>query len=504
MSGGASGVAGTRFGGPLGPDDDLPQAGRAAAAATLAIGSRGDAVHALQEQLKKLAYLGEDPDGIFGSRTQGAILDFQRQNGLSPTGTLDEATRAALANAVELGAKKPAAGAKPNEIVFVGMGQHTPAEVRDLSRRAAVLGITDARTPDKLEFKVGGRLQSYDLTKDAEIDRYVRDLGLSGAKATEAAGIIRGSGPDARDETAQVVRAFVQAERGERTIERLVLSGHSIGDGVWGDANGSFEMETMKKIAKAYPRAAGQVEDFLVAGCYSSSERHVEIFREMFPNLKTSMAYGDSAPGTWTGAMVHNARWEQATRGHDPSKLTRDIVAGTRKGDNVATWNATDGYQADGPQRSLADLRTDLARLEPTAARTFSGDAVVADTQSGPLRDSYRTIQRLLGRPDLPAADRPRLEALRDKTIRMIFYDAMVKGKYQEANGAAVRAGYQALGLSAPDFGRLSRKEALAKIADFERALAARTPKPQAAQALLPLLTGLRDLTPAAIPNNWI
>jgi len=483
---------------------------QAAAGPSLEIGSRGEDVRALQQQLVRLGKLAGGTaaaDGIYGRMTQSAVAAFQRSAGLTPTGTADPATRASLARAAGGGTPPaPPAGAKPNDILFLGMGKDTRHEVNDLKARGVkVLGINDSAKPDEVTLKVGGRTQTYDLTKDAEIDRYVRDIGVSGAKAREAASIIKGSGADARDETAQVVKAFAEAERGDRKIERLVLSGHSVGSGVWGDENGFFELETMKKVSQAFPRAAGQVEDFLVAGCYSSSENHVQQFREMFPNLKTSMAYGDSAPGTWSGAMVHNKAWEEATRGSDPGKVTRDIVAGTRKGENVATWNIEDGYQADGPQKPLAELRAELARTDPATRPFFTGEQIVADTQSGPLRDSYRAIQRLLGSRQLPASERPALEARRDATIRVIFYDALVKGKFQEAYGGRIQAGFAALGLVAPDFSKLSRKDALASVAAFESALAARNPKPAAAQALRPLLTdGLKDLKPSVIPNSWV
>jgi len=474
---------------------------------TLGFGARSDDVKAVQEDLRKLGYLAPGPVGYYGRQTQSAVADFQKANGLTPTGDIDAKTLAALRGAVELGAKKAAPGARPNDIVFLGMGKDTRFEVRDLQARGVkVLGINDSAKPDEVTFKVGGRMDTYDLTKDADVDRYVKDIGLTGGKAKQAADLVKLAGADARDETAQVVRAFIQAERGERTMERLVLSGHSVGSGVWGDENGYFELETLKKIAAAYPKAAAQVEDFLVAGCYSSSERHVQLFREMFPNLKTSMAYGDSAPGTWSGAMVHNQRWEEATRGRgDPGRLDRELLAGTRKGDNVAIWNAADGYQADGPQRPLAELRAELARTDPATRPYFSGEQNVADTQSGPLRDSYRAIQRLLGSREVPASERPALEARRDATIRMIFYDAPVKGKFQEAYAAPIQVGFAAVGLPVPDFSKLSRKDALAKIEAFETALAARNPKPAAAQSLRSLLVdGLRDLKPAVIPNTWV
>lgn len=50
----------------------------------------------LQVRLRDLGYDPGPVDGIFGPRTQGALMAFQRQAGLRATGTLDQETRAAL------------------------------------------------------------------------------------------------------------------------------------------------------------------------------------------------------------------------------------------------------------------------------------------------------------------------------------------------------------------------------------------------------------------------
>ncbi len=481
----------------------------ASGAATIEFGARGDSARALQEGLKRLGYLSGNADGVFGRRTQSALAEFQRANGLAPSGVFDQATAAALDRALQLGAtRRPAGAPRPNEIVFVGMGDHAAHEIAELRRVAqgGVQGIADSRAgDDKVALQVGGRTKTYDLDAEAGVREFVKDIGLSGAKAAEVAAIIAGAGRDAKDEIALTIKAFAEAERGQRTLERLVLSGHSVGSGVWGDSNGMFDLDKLARIAGAFPNAARQVEDFLIQGCYSGQERHMDQFQSMFPNLKTAMAYTGSAPGTYSGATVHEARWERATRGRDPGALDRDLFLGTRKGENVAVWNRTDGYQSANPPRSLVQLRTAVETRQPDFDAFFRGDRNVEDTQSGPLREYYSAVQALLGSRELPAAERPRLEAARDQTIRLIFYDARIKGKFQQAHTAAIREGFAAVGLPAPDFSRLSRREALAKIAEFERALAERNPKPGAAQALLPLLTeGLRDLSPSRIPANWV
>ena len=132
-------------------------------------------------------------------------------------------------------------------------------------------------------------------------------------------------------------------------------------------------------------------------------------------------------------------------------------------------------------------------------------DSVVADTQSGPLRNYYNSIQRMLQHPQVEASDRPELERARDQTIRLIFYDATIKGKFQAAHQDKIDSGFRALGMQPTNFGELSRADALAKIREFETKLAAANPKPAAAQTLKPLLTdGLRDLKNSQIPNTWV
>ena len=53
-------------------------------------------VRKLQERLNELGYLEAEPDGVFGSRTLKALMRFQRDQGLTETGELDDVTRDAL------------------------------------------------------------------------------------------------------------------------------------------------------------------------------------------------------------------------------------------------------------------------------------------------------------------------------------------------------------------------------------------------------------------------
>ncbi|MCH5352104.1 MAG: spore cortex-lytic enzyme [Acutalibacter sp.] len=66
------------------------------AAALSKYGSRGSEVTQIQQRLQELGYDPGAADGIFGTRTQQAVLAFQRDYGLSADGIVGEKTLAAL------------------------------------------------------------------------------------------------------------------------------------------------------------------------------------------------------------------------------------------------------------------------------------------------------------------------------------------------------------------------------------------------------------------------
>ena len=63
---------------------------------TLRIGAQGPYVSMLQLALMRSGFLNEEPDGIFGPRTQSAVLAFQRANNLTADGIVGARTWSAL------------------------------------------------------------------------------------------------------------------------------------------------------------------------------------------------------------------------------------------------------------------------------------------------------------------------------------------------------------------------------------------------------------------------
>jgi peptidoglycan hydrolase-like protein with peptidoglycan-binding domain len=63
---------------------------------TVRLGDRGTDIKSMQERLKELKYFSGEATGEFGVRTETAVKNFQKRNGLSPDGIVGENTIEAL------------------------------------------------------------------------------------------------------------------------------------------------------------------------------------------------------------------------------------------------------------------------------------------------------------------------------------------------------------------------------------------------------------------------
>lgn len=74
----------------------LPSVHLDADAAAYRRGSTGSVITQIQQKLSQWGYYNGNIDGIFGSRTESAVLSFQRKNGLSADGVVGSQTLKAL------------------------------------------------------------------------------------------------------------------------------------------------------------------------------------------------------------------------------------------------------------------------------------------------------------------------------------------------------------------------------------------------------------------------
>jgi hypothetical protein len=384
-------------------------------------------------------------------------------------------------------------------IVFLGMNKDAHAEARRLNgqnRGRGGAGGAVAAVPQKEQdhYKRGGK--DYDLTTAEGAASFVATLGLPDQLAVNVADFLLNGPGDARDELAQFVRILSEAEMGERSIDRMVLSGHSVGSMIWGDDNGMINFSVLDELFELFPKAAEQVEHLMLSACYTGGESKMGQYTDMMPGLESVWAYHGSSPGTWSGAMPHMDRWEAATEsGKDASGVDPSLAQGTRKDHNVSTWNTTDGYQGDKPM-SIWELTRELDSQDSVYQAHFSGDEEVANSQSGPLRTYYGLVQRALSHPELPSSRRAELDVRRDVTIRLLYFK-LISGKFQNHYKGQLEAGYAEAGIPMPDFSTLTRAQALAAVEALEATGAAAT-------ALDLLQRGIRDLSTDVIPTAWV
>jgi hypothetical protein len=263
-----------------------------------------------------------------------------------------------------------------------------------------------------------------------------------------------------------------------------VLSGHGTGQVLYGP-NGHIEPRCLARLAAAMPRAAAHVEHVFVAACYFGGAAQIEQLLATFPNLRTVHGYAAAAPAEDVSGM---RAWEIATRG---GSARRAALAGG------ASWTRSGGFSAT--EVPLGIARANVARLD-VYDRCFDGEEACPDPHSGPLRDYYTALRALAARSDLDANERAALLARADRTLRLCYYAAETAPRFAKSHASALRAGFGAVGERAPDFGHLSRQQALAAISAFENKLAEVPAPPAAALESLRLLRALRDLDPIVLP----
>ena len=391
----------------------------------------------------------------------------------------------------------------PKSIIYVGMNAEATHEVENLRGRVGQAGVTFIQ-PSKVQGQVTHAGKTYDINTAEGRVGFGRALGMPQDKAEALAKILENTDENARDEAAQLARVFREADRGVRTLERIVLSGHSVGSGVWGDGNGYLHLTTIGELALLFPHAAGQVQDLMMAACYSGGESKMETYTAIFPNLRSVWAYDGSAPGAVSGAVPHITRWEKGTRGNSGDLLSRNVATGTRKGENVAVWTVTKGYDNGQVRGPIENDRASYDTSRSIVPGFVSGETAVENSQTGPLRDHYNAIQRLLSRADLPAADRPGLEQERDLVIRLLYWKN-VGTMFQQTYSTDIAQAFGEAGLPAPNFSQLSRKDALTKVTELEAKIEANPSTSARTKAFATRLhRALVDLATSAVPAAWL
>ena len=384
-------------------------------------------------------------------------------------------------------AKPAPSGPRGDGILYVGMNEASAAAeqaaLRAVSSSVVAVVNTDRTVVD-----------GHDVATDEGCDAFATALagknGMTSEAATRLALTLKATDGGARRELALVAAALAPGEHGKQIPSRIVLSGHSYSQDVHGKDTAHLTFASIRALGKAMPEAAKQIEDIHISGCNTGNqvEDH-EAWQAAFPNLKTMWGYGGMAPGAPTG---HLQMWEAATRGRSSADPARGQSLGV-----VETWSATKGIHTS---ISLDELRG----RRDVADAAYDG-LVRGEGTPGPMgaaKNPYETYREMAGRRSATPAERNDASAKAEVLLRVRFH-ASVGHAMTEAHGPEIHDAFASLGLPAPDFASLGRRDALAALSSFDAKLATTHPAPYAATATVPLLHGLRDLDPAVIPSSW-
>lgn len=127
-----------------------PPAAEAKSQRVLSLGNIGGDVRQMQIDLSKKGYNLQPFDGIFGLKTQSAVMDLQKKNNLKPTGVFDSKTRAALAGKLNRSSKKSgsnlAGKVSHEDVVMLARAVNGEARGEPLEGQIAVASVILNRT----------------------------------------------------------------------------------------------------------------------------------------------------------------------------------------------------------------------------------------------------------------------------------------------------------------------------------------------------------------------
>jgi peptidoglycan hydrolase-like protein with peptidoglycan-binding domain len=170
--------------------------GTTAASVTLKKGMSGTAVKAMQSMLKNLGYITFTPDGVFGSGTEKAVIEFQSRNGLSADGKVGAATLSAMSSSRAVAAVKPSATTGAYAKLTLKKGD-SGSEVTKMQQRLRELGYINFAADGK--FGSGTRAgvvafqKANSLSADGVAGAGTLTLLYSSSARTAPAGTLSGS-----------------------------------------------------------------------------------------------------------------------------------------------------------------------------------------------------------------------------------------------------------------------------------------------------------------------
>lgn len=377
-------------------------------------------------------------------------------------------------------------------ILYVGVNNYKP-EVTQLGatytgRSVKVSTVTVTEHEEKTQ--VGG--STFDLTTDDGIHAFANGLPVNGEQVDMIEKLIKDQSSRNRDELAHVISIYATTDDdGQDRLSRVILSGHSYGESVYNeDVKGAIEFKALVRLADIFPKAAAQTRHLLILACLAGDEDLIKnVYQKAFPSLRTFWGWTRATCPTGPGAAAALEKWTKLT---DKDPTTLPLPPTTQ-----ANW-AMGSYQTNEPVDAKA-LMDGLRADEPKFNEFVNGTKVSTDAHSGFLFDYYQRARTAsLHTSEVTGADHDYAQLHADQSYRLRFWPGMVSNFWRNY-GTTITKGYGTA--KPPNYPALSRKDALAAIANFA-AVSTATDADKA--PAIRLLTALQNLDASILQGTWI
>ncbi len=385
--------------------------------------------------------------------------------------------------------KTPPPPPKGGNILYVGLNNY-PLETAALKKlyKDKPVNITEVTLATDPAHTVSGG-KTFDLTNDAGVDAFAASLGLDKTKAAAAATLIKAiTQLEDRDDTAHVMAVYALTEAdGQDRMSRVILSGHSFGSDI-SDAKFASHIlfSNLREMANIFPKAAAQTKHVYTSACYAGVEDNVtDYFRKAFPNLMTFSGWTDQCPTEKSGAAAV-AEWAKTT---DPDPTT---LAKPEEGRSNWASGVYQGVESSAPSETMKNLRDDESKF----LEYFNGVKVDPDAHRGWLTTYYGQARTAdLRSSSIRGADHDYAHLHAEQAVRLRLWTDFITA-FWKTNETKIRAGYGKAAV--PDFGKMTRKQALKAIADFPKVAKGTDGDIAEAQRLL---DGLKNLDEKILPG---
>jgi len=297
---------------------------------TLKKGDKGTAVKQLQQRLKELGYYTSTIDSDYGAKTVAAVKAFQKKNGLSQTGNVDEATLKKLnsTSAVKANASTKADGT-------LKKGDKGTA-VKQLQQRLKELGYYTAAIDSDYGTQTVNAVKAFQkkngLSQTGNVDEAtLKKLNSTSAIKANADTTVKSKGLKSGDKGEDVKKlqqrlkelgyytSVIDAEYGSKTIAAVKAFQKKNGltaDGVAGEA-------TLKKLNSSSAVKANGANTVTTSTTLKSGAKG-EAVKELQRRLKELGYYNNAIDGDYGAKTVVAVKAFQKKNG-----LTADGVAGS-------------------------------------------------------------------------------------------------------------------------------------------------------------------------------